>query len=355
MCWPSPLAGEGDGASLPGEGALSEGDNAKRLSGFSLTPRPARKASPPSPATGEGKTNSPLPSGSGAGRVGLRTWQAARDAYLARVEPWATDRTRRMARHDKHPVYDFLFEYYSFRPAHLLRWTPGYGVTLDGATRADVPWAEFVDGDAGLSLPAAAFPEHRVSYLRWAVAYIEAVAAREPSFGCLGLHEWAMVYRDPNVRHPYVPLRLNRDETDAVVDSQPLRCTHYDAFRFFTPPAVSLNRWELTRATTADHDQPGCIHANMDLYRFAYKIAPFCPSDVVADAFDVARVAREVDMRASPYDLSGYGFAPVKIETRAGREEYVDLQRDLAAAARPVRARVLEVYRRLLAARIASR
>lgn len=287
-----------------------------------------------------------------AGSPTVLAWHAAREAYLARVGPWASERVRRMARHVKHPVYDFLFDYYSFRPAHLLRWTPGFGVILERATRADVAWSEFVEVDGGLTLPASAFPEHRVSYLRWAVEYLEAVLAREPAFACLGLHEWAMVYRDPNVRHPYVPLRLSREETDAVVESQPLRCTHYDAFRFFTPAAVPLNRYPLTRAATPDHDQPGCIHANMDLYRFAYKIAPFCPSEVVADAFDVARAAREVDMRASPYDLSAYGFTPVKIETRAGREEYVELQRDLANRAQPVRERVADVYRRLLAARI---
>ncbi len=74
----------------------------------------------------------------------------------------------------------------------------------------------------------------------------------------------------------------------------------------------------MTRAATTDHDQPGCIHVNMDLYRFAYKIAPFCPSELVADAFDLARAAREVDMRASPYDLSGYGFAPLRIEISGG-------------------------------------
>jgi hypothetical protein len=156
------------------------------------------------------------------------------------------------------------------------------------------------------------------------------------------------------VRHPYVPLRLSREETDAVVDSQPLRCTHYDAFRFFTPPAAQLNRYPLTRAATADHDQPGCIHANMDLYKFAYKIAPYCPSDVVADAFELARTAREVDMRASPYDLSGYGFAPIRVETRTGREEYVELQRALATRAQPVRERVRDVYRQLLGSRNAE-
>ena len=73
--------------------------------------------------------------------VDASAWRAARDAYLARVHPWADDRTRRMARHEKHPVYDFLFEYYSFRPAHLLRWTPGFGVFLEGATRGDVLWS----------------------------------------------------------------------------------------------------------------------------------------------------------------------------------------------------------------------
>jgi hypothetical protein len=286
--------------------------------------------------------------------ISREAWGVQREGYLARVRPQAEDRGRRSARRERHPVYDFLFEYYSFRPAHLLRWTPGFGVTLDGAARDDIAWSEFVECEGGMTLPASEFPEHRVSYLRWAVEHLAAVLEREPSFACMGLHEWAMVYRDPNVRHPYVPLRLARDEIDAVVDSQALLCTHYDAFRFFTREATPRNRWELTRAATTDHDQPGCIHANMDLYRFAYKIAPFCPSDIVADAFEVALAAREVDMRASPYDLSGYGFAAIPVETRAGREEYVELQRAIAARARPVRERLLEVYRRLLLTRIAE-
>ena len=33
----------------------------------------------------------------------------------------------------KHPVHDFLFTYYSQRPAQLRRWHPGYGVALAGA------------------------------------------------------------------------------------------------------------------------------------------------------------------------------------------------------------------------------
>ena len=171
----------------------------------------------------------------------------------------------------------------------------------------------------------------------------------------MGLHEWAMVFRDPNVRHPYVPIRLSRAETDAVVESQPLHCTHFDAFRFFSSQAVPRNRWELTRTATTEHDQAGCIHVNMDLYRFAYKIAPFCLSEVLADAFELARAAREVDMRASPYDLSTYGFSPVRIETPEGRAEYAELQRELCRLGQPVRERLVDVYRKLLEERVAAR
>jgi hypothetical protein len=253
-----------------------------------------------------------------------------------------------MSRGKKHAVYDFLFEYYSFRPSHLLRWTPGSNARLEDGEFFEIEWSEFSAVDGGLMLVPASFPQHRVPYLQWAVGYLEATRAREPAFACLGLHEWAMVYRDPNVRHPDLPLRFSREEIDRVVESQPLRCTHYDAYRFFTAEAAPRNRWPLTREATTEFDQPGCLHVNMDLYRFAYKIAPFCPSDVLADAFELAIAVREVDMRASPYDLAAYGFEPIRIETPPGREEYIHRQRFLHERSIPVRERVLALYQDLL-------
>src|SRR5439155_15958438 len=178
--------------------------------------------------------------------------------------------------------------------------------------------------------------------------YLEATLARKPALGCFGMHEWAMVYRDPNVRHQNVPLRLTRAETDAVVEDLPLACTHFDAFRFFSAAAAPRNLLALRRATTAEHDQPGCLHVNMDLYRFAYKIGPFCPSSVLGDAFELAAAARAVDMRASPYDLGAFGLSPLRIETATGRVEYVELQRSLFEKTVPIRERLLSVYGRLL-------
>jgi hypothetical protein len=269
-------------------------------------------------------------------------WQSRRAAHRRRVAPWLEDHHRRAARGEKHPVYDFLFTYYSFRAAHLLRWSPGVEVQLDGCEETD--WPAFFDNGY---LSADRFPEHRRSFLCWAIDYQEAILNREPSFGCFGLHEWAMLYRTEDVRHSQVPLRLSMEEIAEVVESQGLRCTHYDAFRFFTPAAVSRNRIQLTRANTPEHDQGGCIHANMDLYKFAYTIAPFTSAELLADAFELARTLRELDMRASPYDLREFGFDPIAIETQSGREDYIHQQRRLAAEAQTLRRRVLMEYRRL--------
>src|SRR5439155_1210221 len=175
-------------------------------------------------------------------RLTREAWLRARDAYRSRMRPWVESRLRRRSRHDQHPVHDFLFEYYSFRPAQLLRWSPGPDAVLEDAFPNDLGWAEFVSCNGGIVLPASAFPTQRLPYLRWAIAYLEATLARKPAFGCFGMHEWAMVYRDPNVRHRNVPLRLTRAETDAVVEGLPLACTHFDAFRFFSAAAVRSAR-----------------------------------------------------------------------------------------------------------------
>ena len=273
----------------------------------------------------------------------MTDWRSRRDAHRARVGPLAADRVARSGR--KHPVYDFLFEYYSYRPAHLLRWSPCVGVVMEGATLADADWPHlFRECDGGIVLPPESFPEKRRAYLTWAIDYLQTVGDREPQFGCFGLHEWAMVYRTDDIRHSRVPLRV---AAEPVVESIPLRCTHYDAFRFFTPAAAPRNRVQLRRDITTDHDQPGCVHVTMDLYKFAYKLAPWVPSEVVAEAFELAAKARELDMRASPYDLSEFGFSPIRVETKEGREEYVTAQRELTRLAEPVRAKVLAGYQRV--------
>jgi hypothetical protein len=159
-----------------------------------------------------------------------------------------------------------------------------------------------------------------------------------------------MVYRQPasEIRHAQLPLRLGSPGTDEVVESMGVRCGHFDAFRFFTPEARPRNELQPTRETQADFEQPGCLHANMDLYKWAFKLAPFTPSELLADCFALARDIREVDMRASPYDFSALGHAPITIETAAGRAEYEQHQRTFTTRGEPLRARLIALCAQLV-------
>ena len=142
---------------------------------------------------------------------------------------------------------------------------------------------------------------------------------------------------------------MTPDVVAGTVESVGLRCTHIDAFRFFTPDAVPLNEHEPTRATQPDLEQPGCLHAAMDLYKYAFWFSPLVPSDLVADCFENAARARELDMRASPYDMSPFGLEPIRVETAEGRAAYVHEQHALIARTGPLRARLLRVLERLRA------
>jgi hypothetical protein len=255
-------------------------------------------------------------------------WRERQRAHESTVDTLLAGHLDRARRGVRHPVEDFLFTYYSYRPGQLRRWHPGTGVVL-----------------RGLEPETPVVNDKQRTEIRRLREILAATAERPAAFSCFGLHEWAMVYRQQQtaVRHAAVPLRLGSAQTDAVVDSLPMRCTHFDAFRFFTEPARPRNPVQLSRAAQADHEQPGCLHATMDLYRAAYSMVPFTSSELVLECFRLAKDVREVDMRASPYDLSAYGYPPITIETTQGRAEYAVLQRRFAERAAPLRARLLEV------------
>ena len=245
-----------------------------------------------------------------------------------------------------HPVYDFLFEYYPVRPSHLTRWHPGFGTALLGEP-TDIPQAEYrdyrvVDTPRGPAVTVdldALWARRGESF-----TYIRDLMAKSTvnptSFDCFGLHEWAMVYKTDTPRHD-LPLRLGAEGTNTVVEANRIKCTHYDAFRFFTEPARPLNLTVLTRESQPDHDQAGCVHATMDLYKWAWKLGPLVPGELFLEAFDLAVKARTLDMEASPYDCREWGFGVVPIETSEGKAEYVHRQRALAAKGNPLRQRLV--------------
>ncbi|MFC4059708.1 3-methyladenine DNA glycosylase [Planomonospora corallina] len=272
-------------------------------------------------------------------------WLARAQAHRRRVGAWTEPHLERRARGESHPVEDFLFTYYGHRPARLRQWHPGAGVVLRGASGFG---RDYLDTPEGATLDTAALAERRGSSIEWIARLLAATAARPAYLGCFGLHEWAMVYRTPEVRHTAWPLRLGGEGIARVVEERGVRCSHFDAFRFFTPEARPLNVLQPTRERQRELEQPGCLHANMDLYKWAYKLSPLVSGELVADCFALARDIRAVDMRASPYDLSALGYRPIPIETPEGRAEYAAEQRRFAERARPLRQRLLDACERLL-------
>jgi hypothetical protein len=264
-------------------------------------------------------------------------WTARERVHSDRVDRFLEPHLRRAKAGEAHPVWDFLFTYYNLRPRQLRLWHPGFGVVLGGgAARRYLGRSGYGDHPAGVTVTA----EHLVArsdIVAFIAELLRATAGRPAALNCFGLHEWAMVYRAPKVRHDSVPLRLGAAATDAVVESMPLRCSHFDAFRFFTTPAARRNAGTPTRADQFEWEQAGCVHANMDLYKWSYKLGPLIDSELVMDCLVLAAEARELDMRASPYDLSRYGFEPISIEEPAGRAEYVRCQSVIAQRATPLR------------------
>ena len=127
-----------------------------------------------------------------------------------------------------------------------------------------------------------------------------------------------MVHRPPDagrVRHDW-PLRLGSSGTDEVVESAPDRVLplrrvpvlHRLGTAAEHAPA-GARRPRVVRAAGVPARRDGPLQARVPAD------ARWCPSELVADCFELAWDIRELDMRASPYDFSDLGFEPVRIET----------------------------------------
>ncbi len=280
-------------------------------------------------------------------------WRERARLHLERVSPWTRALRGRRSTRSSHPVHDFLFTYYSYRPSQLEAWHPGAGFALRTCGAADgAPYhrnSRYTHEKDWAYLDTRTMPDSDRERIRWIIDLLASIESRPPQFGCSGLHEWAMVYgvSESEIRHESFPLRLSPEQIEDVVRSGTLTCTHYDAYRFFTKAARPLNAARPARHLRARFEQGGCLHNNMDLYKWAYKMSPWIGSDLIADAFLFAAEGRELDMRASPYDLRALGFEPICVESADGRHEYEREQRALAARAAPLRRRILGAARAL--------
>jgi hypothetical protein len=271
-------------------------------------------------------------------------WQALREVHREIVLPWITPRLERRSRQESHPVDDFLFEYYPISASRLLTWHPGINTSLQALAddSADFPETSYrylpgSDGKSGVLEISQEWLAKNQSAALLLKDFLAKTHSRTLRSGCFGLHEWAMVLGASEVRHEKWPLRLSQTQIQATIDEVGLRCTHFDAFRFFTPVAVPLNPLQLTRIDQMEVEQPGCLHANMDLYKHAQRFAPVFGSDLVRKTFQLAKDIRSVDMQVAPYDLAELGVIPIKVETQSGRDAFAEMQVGFASRAQQLR------------------
>jgi hypothetical protein len=244
-----------------------------------------------------------------------------------------------------HPIYNFIFIYFFFNRKILFQYSPGIDVQIEAIHDSQelmsinlAPELQPVSSHQNYLAVSSTEKKIAKKFLQRTLQIQKSIQSKLPSFWCFGLHEWAMQYHSTqqisqkNSSFQSLPLRVTQQQIESLLNparheiqsSVPrLRCTHYDAIRFFTPSSVPLNAVSPspTRSTVDQFDQPGCIHVNMDLFKYAHtislislllplrwaaKLYPFIPSSLLIDALEIALRAREIDMRASPYDLTAY-------------------------------------------------
>lgn len=301
-------------------------------------------------------------------------WRELENAHLQRATEFTRQHLERRTRGIKHPIEDFLFTYYSHKPSQLKKWHPGAGVLLANSaahtaqrhykhltmlnTSALAKSAGTRASDIAVSgaiVDLQSFFQARSATVDYIETLLTNTLSNTPRFGCFGLHEWAMVYKltPEQIRHRGLRLRIGHERSDLVVESNPIVCSHFDAYRFFTEPARALNEMRPTRAGQQQMEQSGCLHAGMDIYKWVTKLTPIIPGELLLDAFELARDIRILDMQASPYDVSDYGYPAVAIETPAGKREYAAAQKVFAERGNMLRRRTLEAIE--LARKLASR
>lgn len=112
-------------------------------------------------------------------------------AHDRRMARFTYDHLERRRHGEKHPVFDFLFDYYSLRPAQLHRWHPGLGSCIP--SEADLPNASWpfyaTDERHRVHVDVDDFLSRRGNTVAQARVMLEAPLNNPAHFDCFGLHE----------------------------------------------------------------------------------------------------------------------------------------------------------------------
>ena len=116
-------------------------------------------------------------------------WLERETRHQQRADALTAEHRERAARGEKHPVWDFLFTYYSYKPAVLRKWHPGAGVVLAEAPERTT-WRYYSPvGDSGAMPSLDAFRAEKPALLDYTTRILSSPMNRTGQFGCF-IKEW---------------------------------------------------------------------------------------------------------------------------------------------------------------------
>ena len=179
--------------------------------------------------------------------------------------------------------------------AERLGWpfTPRSGWTDGRQARRGLDVGRFLDrrGDRSRSSPTCS-RDRRPAGRSWAAS------------ACTS-GRWSTATAEGEVRHAACRCGWAQAGTAAVVEPHPVRCTHFDAYRFFTPPRAAAQRAAAHPGRpSASWSSPAACTPPWTSTSGPTSSAPACPASWLPTASSSPREVRELDMRASPYDLA---------------------------------------------------
>lgn len=161
-----------------------------------------------------------------------RDWHKQRAEYAGSIVPFTSNYRQRKGKGLSHPIYDSDLPITLFLQPSLKR-HPGYGAVLEVKDESQAkellenPLYKKKQSGASLLnifLSIEKIRERELKQLTWISTLSRNINQRAPRFSCLGLHEWAMVYKSQE-HHPY-PLRLSNSEIESFLDSSTIACSH---------------------------------------------------------------------------------------------------------------------------------
>ena len=168
------------------------------------------------------------------------TWRPMAEAHRERIKTLAGGSLQPGDLDRNHPIFNFLFQYYFWKPTQVAQFSPGPGVLLQGVTEADLarhflhqgilmPKYEPAADAYGFDTAALSVKPKVLKSLLANRELLLATSLRPPILNCFGLHEWAMLYTPPApdggsptpaTRHQALPLRVSQATINDLVESR---------------------------------------------------------------------------------------------------------------------------------------